>query len=104
MGGQAISDCTSPNLRNMEVKSLCIDLMPAKEIHGQRDTHTDRQTHTRTKTQTHTYGQTDTRTHRQNDNKVRNKEENRTHQTSITRKEFTRKELIKKSQEDEVAE
>ena len=38
----------------MEVKSLCIDLMPAKEIHGQRDT----QTHTRTKTQTH--GQTDT--------------------------------------------
>ena len=45
MGGQAISDCTSPNLRNMEVKSLCIDLMPDKEIHGQRDTHTDRQTH-----------------------------------------------------------
>ena len=43
-------------------------------------------------------------TDRQNDNKVRNKEENRTHQTSITRKEFTRKELIKKSQEDEVAE
>ena len=40
MGGQAISDCTSPNLRNMEVKSLCIDLMPDKETHG----HTDKMT------------------------------------------------------------
>ena len=66
--------------------------MPTKEIHGQRDIHTDRQT------------QADTRTHRQKDNKVRNKEKNRTHQISITRKEFRRKELIKKSQEDEVVE
>ena len=82
----------------MEVKSLCIDLMPEKEVHGQRDTHTDKITDTRTDRQT------DRHTYRQNDNKVRNKEENRTHQTSITRKEFTRKELIKKSQEDEVAE
>ena len=30
----------------MEVRSLCIDLMPDKETHGQRDTHTDRQTQT----------------------------------------------------------
>ena len=79
----------------MEVKSLCIDLMPDKEIHGQRDTHTDRNTHTRTNRQTH--GQTDTdrntdrMTDRQDDNKVRNKEENRTHQISITRKELIKK-------------
>ena len=29
MGGEAITICTSPNLRDMEVNSLCIDLMPS---------------------------------------------------------------------------
>ena len=43
-GGQAISNCTSPNLRNMEVKSLCIDLMPDRQIHGQTDRQIHRQT------------------------------------------------------------
>ena len=81
-GGQAISFCTSPNLRNMEFKSLCIDLMPYRQIHGQADTqirgqtdrHTDRQTNTWTDRQIH--GQTGR-------HKVRNQEANRTYQVLI---------------------
>ena len=65
MGGQAISICTSPNLRNMEVKSLCIDLMPDRQIQGQTNTRTDRQKHGQTEEQTHR--QTNTRRDTQTD-------------------------------------
>ena len=68
MGGQAISVCTSPNLRNMEVKSLCIDLMPDRQIHGQTDRLTDRQTHRQTDTQT--VRQTNTQTDRNTDRQI----------------------------------
>ena len=69
MGGQAISICTSPNLRNMEVKSLCIDLMPDRQIHGQTDRLTDRQIQGQTDRQIdrQTDAQTDTQADRQTD-------------------------------------
>ena len=53
----------------MEVKSLCIDLMPDRQIHGQTDTHryTDRQTHTDTRTDRQANTPTDRHTDRQTD-------------------------------------